>query len=267
VATCSAATHPALHFTAEANAAGRGFLAVSKKQPLALVETMCPHNSSSQDRRDDNDECGFHAVGANLLYFHAPTRKQPTDRLATYYAFLQNLTSNGGNYVRFRVDQSYAALEAAPCLEAGFLGAGFYEEQTAWEVDQVHARASSLGVHVQQTLYNENSNLVATNHKDPEKAAKNSHSPFLKPNGGPLDPNDCFDEFWTDATVLKIVKQKLRYVLARWGYSRHFAMLELFNENPIAPAAGPITKWHATIGKVWHDVSGPYCLWLFIDRF
>ena len=41
----------------------------------------------------------------------------------------------GGNYVRFRVDESYATLEAAPCLDAGCLGAGWYEEQTAWEAD------------------------------------------------------------------------------------------------------------------------------------
>ena len=101
-------------------------------------------------------------------------------------------------------------------------------------MDQVHKRASELGVYVQQTLYNENSNLVTLNHKDPEAPAKNANSPFLKPNGGPLDPKTCFEQFWVDPTVRSIVEQKLRYVVARWGYSRHFAMLELFNENPIA---------------------------------
>ena len=89
--SCNPATHTALQFTVAAAAGGRrGFLGVSKIQPLALVETMCSlsHNGSGSG-------CGFHAVGANLLYFHTPTRKQPTDRLATYYAFLQNLTDHG----------------------------------------------------------------------------------------------------------------------------------------------------------------------------
>ena len=44
--------------------------------------------------------------------------------------------------MRFRVDESYATLEAAPCLDAGFLGAGWYEEQTAWEVSKEIQMAS-----------------------------------------------------------------------------------------------------------------------------
>ena len=46
--------------------------------------------------------------------------------------------------MRFRVDESYATLEAAPCLEAGFLGAGWYEEQTAWEVSMQEIQTASL---------------------------------------------------------------------------------------------------------------------------
>ena len=74
-------------------------------------------------------------------------------------------------------------------------------------------------------------------------------------NGGPLDQEDCFDEFWTSPEVKAVVLQKLRYIVARWGYSRSFAMLELFNENPVIEAVGPITKWHAEIGAAWHRMN------------
>ena len=49
-------------------------------------------------------------------------------------------------------------------------------------------------------------------------------------NGGPLDQEDCFDEFWTSPEVKAVVLQKLRYIVARWNF-RSFAMLELFNET------------------------------------
>ena len=156
--------------------------------------------------------------------------------------------------VRFRVDQSYAALESAPCLEGGFLGLGWYEEQTSWEADAVHAAAAAAGVYVQHTLYNENANLVLSNAKRPGHQ-KNANSPFLKSNGGPLDLENCFDEFWVNPTVRAIVHDKLRYIVARWAPSRHFAMLELFNENPVAKKAGAITAWHAAVGEEWRQLN------------
>ena len=108
------------------------------------------------------------------------------------------------------VDQSYAALESAPCLTCGFLGLGWYEEQTAWEVDAVHHAAAAAGAYVQHTLYNENANLVSADTKSPGKQ-KNANSPFLKVNGGPLDSEDCFEQFWVDPVVLEAVRNKLRY--------------------------------------------------------
>eukprot|EP01043_Picozoa_sp_COSAG02_P104187 COSAG02_NODE_40178_length_408_cov_0.993528_1_plen_136_part_11 len=93
---CTCATYQDLRFTVVADKLHRGFLGVSTTQPLALIETMCPDDWST---RHSGEACGFHAVGANMLYFHPPTQKQPTDRLANYYAFLLNLSTHGGNYV------------------------------------------------------------------------------------------------------------------------------------------------------------------------
>ena len=152
----------------------RGFLRASAQQPLALEEALCPAAANHTAGRG----CGFHAVGCNLQFFHTPTRKQPTDRLAYYLAFMRNLSQHGGNYLRFRVDMDYAALEAAPNLDAGFLGLGWYEEQTSWEVDAVYSEAEASGVYLQHTLYNENANLVLENAKNPAKV-KNANSPFI----------------------------------------------------------------------------------------
>ena len=72
----------------------------------------------------------------------------------------------------------------------------------------VHEAAAAAGIYVQQTLYNENANLVQENAKNPG-IQKNANSPFLRSNGGPLDLEDCFSQFWLDPTVRAAVLDKL----------------------------------------------------------
>jgi polygalacturonase len=116
-------TGPPLHFTVVARArtdSARGWLAISNKQPLALVESMCPKNifstSSAFAGQETPGECGFHAVGANLLYFHDTRRAQPIDRLSTYLAFLRNLSTHGGNYGKLSGHATLSSLSTFRCL-------------------------------------------------------------------------------------------------------------------------------------------------------
>ena len=116
-------TGPPLHFTVVARArtdSARGWLAISNKQPLALVESMCPRNifstSTAFAGQETPGECGFHAVGANLLYFHDTRRAQPIDRLSTYLAFLRNLSTHGGNYGKLSGHATLSSLSTFRCL-------------------------------------------------------------------------------------------------------------------------------------------------------
>ena len=178
----------------------KGFLRVAKHQPFAL---------------ELSDGSAFHAVGCNLDKYHRPSSAPPTDRLSYLLGFVNTLGEHGGNYVRFRTDLAYEAHESAPSLIAQYLGVGFYQQQIAFEIDTVLARAESVGVYVQMSLYNED---CIINDGRPDKMR---FSPFLKSHGGPLKDGNSYEQFWVNQDVKALVQDKMRYYYARWGYSRH----------------------------------------------
>lgn len=72
-------------------------------------------------------------------------------------------------------------------------------------------------------------------------------------NGGPCaEPRD----FFTNPAAKAQFKNRLRYVVARWGYSTHLAALEFFNEvdnamygqKPDRIPDADVTAWHAEMG-------------------
>jgi hypothetical protein len=75
-------------------------------------------------------------------------------------------------------------------------------------------------------------------------------SPYNKANGGPAATPT---EFFTSKKAQLRYKDKLRYIIARWGYSTHIAAWELFNEidnaaftpkdSVIIPFSA-IVQWH-----------------------
>ena len=213
----------------------KGFLRVAKHQPFAL---------------ELSDGSAFHAVGCNLDKYHRPSSAPPTDRLSYLLGFVNTLGEHGGNYVRFRTDLAYEALESAPSLIAQYLGVGFYQQQIAFEIDTVLARAESVGVYAQMSLYNED---CIVNDGRPDKMR---FSPFLKSHGGPLKDGNLYvravlgesrcqgTSAGQDAVLL--CKMGLFQACschpttdAEKDCGRNFAMLELFNENPIPTAHLP----------------------------
>lgn len=52
-----------------------------------------------------------------------------------------------------------------------------------------------------------------------------SHNPYES-----IAPNGVIEDFFSDPQVIQVYKRKLRYMVARWGYSTNVAAWELFNE-------------------------------------
>jgi hypothetical protein len=74
-----------------------------------------------------------------------------------------------------------------------------------------------------------------------------SSNPYNSANGGFLSNAT---QFFTNATAKAITKRKLRYVIARWGYSPAIMAWELFNEVQFT-AAAQAGQW--SIVGAWHD--------------
>ncbi len=82
------------------------------------------------------------------------------------------------------------------------------------------------------------------------------NSPYNMINGGPAKTPT---EFFTLRSARDKYKNKLRYVVARWGYSTSIAAFEFFNEidNAAFNGADSILIPHAAITQ-WHDEMSRY---------
>ena len=105
--------------------------------------------------------------------------------------------------------------------------------------DAIVAAADHAGIHFQMTLqhHGQYSSTVDANW---------AQNPYNTANGGFLS---SATDFFTDATAQNLTKRKLRYIVARWGYSPAIMGWELFNEVQFTDAAnanqwGNIEAWH-----------------------
>ncbi|MBV9867264.1 MAG: DUF5060 domain-containing protein [Abitibacteriaceae bacterium] len=105
--------------------------------------------------------------------------------------------------------------------------------------DAIVEAAGRNGIYLQMTLQHHGQYSTGTNPNWDE-------NPYNVKNGGWLQKPE---EFFTDAWARALTKRKLRYILARWGYSPNILAFELFNEVQFTDAAHNkqwdiIAAWH-----------------------
>jgi Domain of unknown function (DUF5060) len=110
--------------------------------------------------------------------------------------------------------------------------------------DAIVSAADQAGIHFQMTLQHHgqysSTNISKT---DPNW----EQNPYNVANGGFLS---SATNFFTDATAKVLTKRKLRYSVARWGYSPSIMAFELFNEVQFTDAA-QLNMWN--IIEAWHN--------------
>jgi hypothetical protein len=111
--------------------------------------------------------------------------------------------------------------------------------------DSILAAAEQAGVHFQMTLqhHGQYSSTVDPNWGQNPYNVSNT---IGSTNGFLTDPV----QFFTNATAQALTKRKLRYAVARWGYSTSIMAWELFNEVQFTDA-GQTGQWE--IIQSWHD--------------
>ena len=192
-----------------------------------------PGTESSRYFLFDNGK-PFFAVGENMCWSGYRTP------LADYSAWLKSLGSAGGNWARLWLAYNEKGQEwmPAPTPKSGtgtYLGLGRYALDNAWRLDEVVRLARENGVYLMFCLgtygeftdggyFNEGSWIS---------------NPYNAKNGGPCArPED----FWTNAEARRLYRQRLRYLIARWGYSPHLFAWEFWNE---VPATASTNRWVA----------------------
>jgi hypothetical protein len=133
-------------------------------------------------------------------------------------------------------------------------GLGKFDQEKAWRLDYVLDLARKHGLYVMLCMdsYNE------LRRKSEGGYGCWEDTPHTAANGGPLSaPGD----FWTNPTMLRLYKNKLRYLVARYGWNTHVMSWEFWNEVDIissdAYRPDQVTRWHAEMSDYLRSID-PY---------
>lgn len=194
----------------------------------------------------------FFAIGENLCMYEK--------REGTYYyeRILPKLAANGANYVRlwqeYYVPRDLSIVAGAGDgdftgfpLETQATGLGRYDLESAWRLDNVAAQCERLDIYYQIAF-------EMTVWWQPRQKHRWPRNPYNAANGGPCKtPEDYF----TDPAARELVRRRLRYSVARWGWSPHLAAWELWNEvdNNYNFNSEANTAWHREMAAYLKEID------------
>lgn len=160
-----------------------------------------------------------------------------------YTNWLTKLSGNGGNFIRVWMASWAFALEWKNAVN-NFAGLKKYKQTAAFYLDWLLEYCRQKDVYIMLALNNHGQVSTTVN---PEW----SDNPYNSANGGPA--SNTWD-FFTNTTAKDLHKNRLRYIIARYGYSRNIQSWELFNE----------VEWtdqydtHKTDVMTWHREMADY---------
>ncbi len=219
-----------IRFTVKGTA-GRGYVRRSEKKPRYLCT---------------DDGRFFYPIGHNIC--HPVDRKKayeyefsvPPDRgTFSYDGFMEKMSENGENWGRVWLTFWHLGLEGPPKWRASH-GLGFYNMENAWKLDHILQEAEEKDIYL---------NLTLDHYSEFKQSWRDN--PYNRANGGPLARPW---QFFVNSKSLEYYKKKLRYVVARWGYSTHVMAWELWGEVNLVPG---YKRWKRVV-TLWHKIMAAY---------
>lgn len=182
-------------------------------------------------------------VGENMAW-------QVSNPYVDYKKWLDKLSENQGNFCRIWQAHWGLGIEWQN-NNNGFQGLRRYKQSNAFYLDWLFDYCAEKGIYA----------LFCIQHHGQVSSRVNpnwSESPYNAANGGPAQ--NTWD-FFTNTTAKNHVKNRLRYILARWGYSRNVLSWELFNEvnwtDQFEQHKVDVANWHAEMAAFLKD-NDPY---------
>ncbi len=151
--------------------------------------------------------------------------------LETYDGWLRDLSAAGGNYARLIIDVPwFINLEWS-----GPVGDYSAAQQAAAELDTILERAATYGVNLQLVLlwhqalqtYNGPPVVLPEGVARPDVTSDWDDNPYNIFNGGPLSGPSVF---FFDDQADDLFRRRLRYIVARWGYSPQIFAWEIIDQ-------------------------------------
>jgi hypothetical protein len=172
-----------------------------------------------------------------------------------YDTYVNAMTANGENWMRIWMTHFYRgqSLEWNASHWTGYFhGLGVYSQECAWKLDYIIEFARQHGIRIQLVTQHHGQFSTSTD-------ANWADNPYNVANGGMLTAPQ---QFFTNAQAKQLYKRKLRYMVARWGYSTSILCWEFWNEvqytNNYSPST--VASWHGEMGQYvdsidpWHHL-------------
>jgi hypothetical protein len=209
------------------------------------------HKNDLYTFRFDNGQL-FRGIGENVAW----ESRSFEDQKFTYEYLLPTLSRNGANF--FRTWMCYWNLplewQKVSSTKRYTSSPDYFNPGAIRRMDQLMQLTDSLWLYCMLTL---------DWHGHLMEAGGWRNSPYNRLNGGPAATPT---EFFTLPAAQQKYKDKLRYVVARWGYSTSIAAWEFFNEvdnavftqqdSLLIPHAA-VALWHAEMSRYLKDID-PY---------
>jgi len=172
----------------------------------------------------------FFAIGENVGWY---------DGRGTYAYddWYSNLAERGANFARVWMPSWAFGIEWSDTGLGDYTG----RLDRAWQLDHVLDAGARRGIYQMLSLQNHGAFSTIYN-------SEWSDNPYNVANGGPLASPE---EFFTNHAAKRSFKRRLRYVVARWGYSTHLLAWELWNEVDLTDAydSAAVTAWHREMAR------------------
>lgn len=184
-------------------------------------------NNSNYLNFDDGEQ--YIPIGENMAW-------QTGNTVVDYTGWLTRLSEFGGNFIRLWHAHWGLGIEWKD--NSTFDGLKRYQQTKSRYLDWLFDYCDEKDVYVMLCLqhHGQVSSNVNPNWND---------SPYNIVNGGPCQ--NTWD-FFTDSTAIAHTKNRLRYIVARWGYSRNVMAWELFNEvdwtDNFSTHKSKVADWH-----------------------
>lgn len=198
--------------------------------------------AASQQYLETGDRQALRLLGANVCW---PGKRGTLD----YDDWFPAMAAAGENYARLWMWPSAFGIET----DANSLGR--YRQDHAWQLDYVFQLAEQHGIYLLLCLDYHGMFEVT-----PDSWGGNNlwpSNPYNATNGGP-----CLNQnaFFTNSTAMTVYQKRLRYLIARYGYSPNLLAWQFFNEiDNVYAYLNPsdVAKWHGVMGS-WLHTNDPF---------
>ena len=221
----------------------KGELVTTQQGPIFTLKKSSGHGMirvSRQSKRylEYEDGASFFAVGQDVCWTTDVTKAIPGVRISSailpwdeaFVRWFRRMGQNGANWARVFMKPNFY-------LETGEPWAWLLE--SAWRLDQVLELARQNGIHI-CLCFNPERSDSGTCYKGAMDLMRASNTAW----GRLLSAQQSgFDQFFTNPLSREMYRDKIRYVVGRWGYSPNIFAWELWNEIETVTSSEGVGQW------------------------